>query len=749
MRYNRLSMALIAILLTIACQPLEHAVYMPSVYGIGVCHSVPSARPHVAISWAYSTTLGVHWAKLEPERGIYDFSLLDKRVKKWSLSELIAWIGVQSMGVGVDGERKAPMWLFDEGAVWISGSCANDGMIPPWDEVYQERLQLLLAAINSHIAGWDEEYQAAIAGVIAMSGGMYGEMQVASCGAKEAMKAHYGLTDTQFNALYGDAIVELADYYFAAFPDTNIMWQVGYCTTTADAALEQGIVDYMVILHSDRLFVKWAGLAPVCGLDWQRRANEHYQGMFKQLSDIGIRVGYEPAKLGRYQTPVGSGAWDPAKFEEVFAVAENSGASFMCFQPVMLPGLFGVPGWLAFDAALEANAPASQPTPTATLSAVVEHKGGVAWPGAPVALADGLVNLGVNAVHHWNYSEARLALMEERGIEYLPHIWGCGVTDNSWDTIDLAAIAAFAEAHPGLRWLIFNEPDNIDQSNCSPSVAADVHHDVYHTLKAADSTALVYCCGTSGHEAHQMWMSAFLHAYSEKYGVAAPMDGVHLHFYGDYERRHGFMEVQSKIMDTAAFYARQWPDQLGKKLWVVSEWGVLSDKRDGPYEVEKTAAYLRNMWNWLESKDWVETHFWFSTWVGEGGANSGNLFTDRANLTMVGSAWAECAHGVPPPTASPTLPISPLPTPTTTFTPSPTATPTNTPLPTTTPTPTKTPVPTATRTLVPTITATSTATATVTPTPSPTPTHVVIRWLCEFNMTTLELVCKPVPSEAP
>ena len=527
-----------------------------SPYGIGVCHSVPSARPHDAVSWAYPTTPDVWWAKLEPVRGFYDFSLIDERVEEWSRSGFVAWISVQTMGVGIDGRRKAPMWLFDEGAVWISGTCADDGMIPPWDEVYQERLLLLLAAVNSHISGWDEEHRSAVAGVIAMSGGMYGEMQVSSCGAKEAMKAHYGLNDVQFNVLYGDAVKELANYYFMAFPDVNVMWQVGYCTTEADAALEQGIVDYLVALFGDRLFVKWAGLDPVCGLDWQRRANQHYRDMFGRLSGLGVSVGYEPAQPDRYQTPIGSGAWDAAKFEEVFGWANE--ATFMCFQPMMFPGLFDVPGWLAFDTALEANAPEMQatPTPTTASSAPVEHKGGVGWPGAPTALVDGLVNLGTNAVHHWNYNEARLTLMEEKGIEYLPYVWGCGVTDKPWDTIDLGAISALAEDHPGLRWLIFNEPDRPEQANCDPSMAADVYHDVYHALKEADPTCQVYCCGTSRYQSHHTWMGAFIQEYSDKYlganGGTPPMDGLHYKFYGDFETRFDYVRVQQAILDTVA-----------------------------------------------------------------------------------------------------------------------------------------------------------------------------------------------------
>lgn len=373
MLHNRLSVALVAMLLIIACQPpLEQVTLQaPSVYGVGICHWVPLAKPHDAIDWGYETTPSVHWAWLEPTRGQFNFNLIDAVIGDRLNSGMKIWLSIQTVGVGADGKRKAPMWLFDEGAVWISGHCANDGMIPPWDSVYQERLPMLLEALNAHIAGWDEAHRNVVAGIIAMSGGMYGEMQVTSCGAKAAMKAYYDLDEAQFNVRYGNALAEIADFYFAAFPDLDVMWQVGYNVTETDAALEQDVVDYLILHYSDRLFVKWAGLDPTCGLNWQRRANEHYQDMFRWLSGIGIRVGYEPKGVWKYQTPIGSGNWDTVKFEEVFGWAE--GASFMCFPPAMISALLDVPGWQAFDAALEANAPVPTPTrmPTATATSSV------------------------------------------------------------------------------------------------------------------------------------------------------------------------------------------------------------------------------------------------------------------------------------------------------------------------------------------------------------------------------------------
>ncbi len=106
----------------------------------------------------------------------------------------------------------------------------------------------------------------------------------------------------------------------------------------------------------------------------------------------------------------------------------------------------------------------------------------------------------------------------------------------------------------------------------------------------------------------------------------------------------------------------------------------------------------------------------------------------RGNNPAAGTvgAFGNCQTGVAcdvaPPTATPTLIITPSPTPTTvpgsTATPTPTRTPTpsRTPTPTLTPVMTVTPTPTAISTPTPTLTLTPTPTATKTPTPTPTST---------------------------
>jgi len=320
------------------------------------------------------------------------------------------------------------------------------------------------------------------------------------------------------------------------------------------------------------------------------------------------------------------------------------------------------------------------------------HKGGVAWAGAPAAYVDRFTEMGVQSAHNWNYLERAIAPLGD--IEYLPMQWGCGTSGKSWDKVDLERLRVFAIDHPGLRWLIFNEPGNPDQSCCYPETAIQVYHDVYHALKEADPTSRVYCCGTGSPQANEHWMSEFFQRYTDEYRMFPPMDGLHYHFYGDFATRFDAKLVQQRILNTVELNENMpcgWPEYLKDKVIIVSEWGVLSDWNDSPDEVQRVAQFLRDMWPWLEMQEWIESHLWYSTHT-EG--MSSNLFANRNSdtLTLVGAAWMEMALGVPTWTPTPSATCTPEATETPTSTPEPTRTPTSTP--SSTPEATSTPGPT-------------------------------------------------------
>ena len=332
-------------------------------YGLGQCHYMPTSKPDDLVDWAYDTTVPLHWRTLEPSESQYDFSRLDTLVARASKANMQLWLSIETVGFGIDGLPKAPQWLLDKGARWHYGSCSKDGLIAPWDTVYEQRLPSLLHSVAVHIAAQDVSYQATIGGIVAMSGGMYGEMQLWSCDMKHNLKVAYGMDTATLNETYIAAAQWLMDTYMDAFPGLPVIWHLGYSSYGDEMVVESQTVQYGARAYADRIRYKWNGLDPVNGRDWQLSSNRWYSDMFRSLAGQGIAVGYEAGHPSQYR--IGN-AWNPAAFAEVFQWALDSKASFMCFQPEMWPGVFAATGWQAFDAALEANAPAPLPTDTPT-----------------------------------------------------------------------------------------------------------------------------------------------------------------------------------------------------------------------------------------------------------------------------------------------------------------------------------------------------------------------------------------------
>jgi hypothetical protein len=322
-------------------------------YGLGQCHYAPASKPDALVGWAYDTTVPLHWRTLEPSESHFDFSQMDALVDRAGKADMQLWLSIETVGFSMENKPKAPQWLLDKGARWHYGICGNNGLIAAWDTVYQERLPGLLRAVNEHIAAQDADYRATVAGIVAMSGGMYGEMQLWSCNMKNTLEVAYSMDTASLNAAYAAAVRWLMDTYMDAFPGLPVIWHLGYSSYGDEEAVESQIVQYGARQYGDRIRYKWNGLDPVNGHDWQLASNRWYSDMFRSLAQQGIAVGYEAGHPEAYKT---ANAWNPAAFAEVFQWALGSRASFMCFQPEMWPGVFAAAGWQEFDAALEANA---------------------------------------------------------------------------------------------------------------------------------------------------------------------------------------------------------------------------------------------------------------------------------------------------------------------------------------------------------------------------------------------------------
>jgi len=1182
---KRFVLAVLVLVLAAGCTPPALTTMSvssaPDICGVGVCHYVP---PSSHDAWGYETTTAVHGRTIEPEQGVFDFVPLDTYVRERQSIGVPLVLALQTVGMvggGVDkGKPKAPDWLLVEGTVWHRGTCTSgEGMIAPWDAVYLEWLPTFLRAVNDHIAVQDAAYREAIAGIVIMSGGMYGEMQLYSCNMYDELKTYYGLSDAALNGRYEAGMKAVVDIYAAAFPSLPLILQAGYSATTAQGVVERAVIEYATSTYPGQILLKWNGLDPGAP------GNSYYSALFAGYAAQGVRVGFEAGHPEAYKT---GGQYDPAKFQQVFDVALAGKASFMCFQGDLLDAFYTVPGWQQFDAALWANAgvPIATPTPTKTsvptsvpsglrvldsnpryftvdgetalyltgshtwkslqdignppeafnytayleflqsynhnfirlwaweqdegepglagdiffapslyaketsgtynleqfnqayfnrlrtrvqqaddrgiyvavmlwngfsigawssawpgdpwaghpynasrnvngingdangdgqgfevhtlvnsavtalqkayalkvvqtlsgldnvlyeicnecngdsaawqkvmitylhtitdapigitaffgesepfwniamasgadwisprhgdlgvnwkanppvatgakvilvdtdhlwgiggtsdwvwksfvrghnpiymdsydfpynpgwpganegariamgqtlamaetidmatmlpnvpscstgyclagdsgrvaylpsggsvtfsglgvatyrpewlnvasgnkqvLPAIAVNgalalaspfgstpaavylrllvtdtptrtptttpelsgKAGVGWASASVGLVGGMVDLGIVKATHWNYLERGIAALEGTGIEYLPMLWGCGLTENSWDKVDLPGLAAFAAVHPGLTWLIFNEPDRADQAHCDPSDAAVVYHQVHEAISQADPTARFYAGGTSDYPQHWKWTAAWATAYADLYGVWPPIDGFHIHVYPTYSANWtveaALQEAQTELLGwRLAQQEILWPDYYKELPTIVSEWGILSDVTDSPTEVQRVAEFLRGMYPFIEEQPWVEAHLWYSTFTD---GMSSNLFTGRtaeAKRTLVGDAWYDMARGGPYPVATSTPTVRPTNTPTSspaaTSTATPSSTPTATITATDTPTrtPTRTPTPTPTRT--PTVTPWSTLEPTATPTAEPVHIYGVCDPECRFYVVT-------------
>jgi hypothetical protein len=89
---------------------------------------------------------------------------------------------------------------------------------------------------------------------------------------------------------------------------------------------------------------------------------------------------------------------------------------------------------------------------------------------------------------------------------------------------------ALARRQPGALWLVGNEPDVIWQDNATPEEYAQVYHDVYHALKAADPVCRVAIAGVAQVTPLRVqYLERVLAAYEERYGQPMPVDVWNVH----------------------------------------------------------------------------------------------------------------------------------------------------------------------------------------------------------------------------
>jgi hypothetical protein len=310
----------------------------------------------------------VLWRELEPQPGQYDFAALDAFVSGYAAEGRKVWLAIETVGADMYGVKKAPEWVVSMGARWHSGTCRNgDGMFAPWDETYRQRISLLLKTVQSHIAAQSLTYRNAIGGIVAMSGGMYGEMQLWSCGMELALHLAYGYgtpTDPRFVADYTEAVVEMADLYYTSFPGMPVMFQIGY------SQADEAVVSHIIERYGERGFVKWAGLDPTNvgdGKDGIRQANNQFYlslyGRQRYSGHWGFETGHEDLLVSE------------ERFTNLMNWALQGRAEYLCVPVGALNRMMSTVNWRGFDAALQFQAvtpvATATPSPTATVAPTV------------------------------------------------------------------------------------------------------------------------------------------------------------------------------------------------------------------------------------------------------------------------------------------------------------------------------------------------------------------------------------------
>jgi hypothetical protein len=104
-----------------------------------------------------------------------------------------------------------------------------------------------------------------------------------------------------------------------------------------------------------------------------------------------------------------------------------------------------------------------------------------------------------------------------------------------WNCVLNPAVEVFvaeAKRRPGQTWIISNEPDVVEQDNVTPECLADLYHQAYTALKAADPRAKVAMGGVvQASPLRLKYLDRTLSYYQTTYGAPLPVDIWTMHAY--------------------------------------------------------------------------------------------------------------------------------------------------------------------------------------------------------------------------
>jgi hypothetical protein len=232
-----------------------------------------------------------------------------------------------------------------------------------------------------------------------------------------------------------------------------------------------------------------------------------------------------------------------------------------------------------------------------------------------------------------------------------------------------------AVSNPGSVWLIGNEPDVPWQDNTSPERYAELYHELYQLLKAADPTCQVAIGGVSQPTPLRMaYLDRVLSAYESQYGEPMPVDLWNVHNFILREERgswgvsippgmDGAVGTLYEVRDHDDLEAfknqivtfRRWMAERGQRdrPLVVSEYGILMPPDYGFDEARVQAFMYATFDHFLTATDekvgyprdgnrLVQWWAWYS--LADTIYPTGNLFdVETRAATPLGSAFARYA----------------------------------------------------------------------------------------------------------
>lgn len=183
------------------------------------------------------------------------------------------------------------------------------------------------------------------------------------------------------------------------------------------------------------------------------------------------------------------------------------------------------------------------------------------------------------------------------------------------------------KASGAFKYLLgFNEPDNANQANMTPTKAADLWPKLQQTGLVLGSPAVAH--PTNG------WLKSFMSLASSRH---LKVDFIALHFYASITDTGAAARIKSQIQAVRAAY--------GKPIWV-TELGIIDTRTTNIGTAStnwvKAANQLRALTTMLDSLSYVQRYAWVADQIADTQPHLrwSALFTSGGTLTAVGRTYA-------------------------------------------------------------------------------------------------------------